>query len=204
MKVLLIDDHPLFGMGLQAALSIFEPTVEVLTADSLISAIQFLSDNNDVQVILLDVLLRGENGIVALPELCRQYPSVPVIVLTGVEDIDTIRIAIRNGARGYLSKSQSAEQILDGIRKALNGGKPIAVDGWNQTETVGSSSPAPIRPRLASVLEKLAYGKPNKEIATELGLAETTVRDYVSEILELLNAKNRTEAVAIARDNGWL
>lgn len=208
-KILLIDDHPLFRHGMQAALQSRDENMTLVAVDSLKAARERLAGEPDIALALLDVLLLGENGLVALPALRSEFPAVPVIIITGVQRLDMVEHAMANGAQGFVSKSQNADEIMHAIQTVLDGGTSISLSMWDRhaggaAEQSVNARVNPLSPRLKSILAAVAMGKPNKQIAREMRIAETTVRGYVSELLKTLSAKNRTEAVAIARERGWL
>lgn len=158
--------------------------------------------------MLLDLGLPDRPGLDALTDLKREYPDVPVVVLSGQEDRDTMLEAIRRGAMGFIPKSSEDPQVLlHALKLAVAGSvtMPSALTraaGFSGVSSTGHSAEPTARaqdlaltPRQLDVLRLLVQGLPNKSIARHMGIADTTARDYVSDLLAAFRVTNRTQLV---------
>lgn len=201
MKLLLIDDHPLFRQGLIAALQSLVADTSISEACSVCEALQSNTNSDPFDLILLDIELEVENGLEQLPMLRQRMPGIPVVIISASEDRGPLMQAIEHGAKGYIPKSSTAEVIASAIQLVLSGGIYLPLfslqsDKLEVSDKVRQSlSNSLLTNRQIDVLKCLAKGLPNKKIAKDLGIAETTVRAHVTDILRALNAENRTEAV---------
>ena len=209
MKILLIDDHDLFRDGTKLVLTNYEAGTQVLCANSYETAIPLMTENQDLDVILLDLSLPGLSDIDALKAVRSQMPFVPVVVLSGNEDSTKVQQMLNMGAQGYIPKSTSSEVLLQSIKLVLSGGiyvpPEILPQLNNQVEQPTSELvDAPLTPRQLEVLKKLIHGNSNKEIALVLKMAESTVQVHIAAILKELNVTNRTRAAHLAVQKGWV
>jgi DNA-binding NarL/FixJ family response regulator len=197
--ILLIDDHDLFRAGLRMVISASLKDVPVLEAGSLDEALRHT--NESLLVVLLDIQLPGLNGIDAIPLLKQRWPQVPVVVLSSSVDTQTVSLAMARGAAGYVSKADSAADIIQVIERVLSGEAPGLARHMPLQPHVLAEAPH-LTPRQCAVLDLLCQGLPNKVIGRRLGLSENTVRGHVQAILAFLNVSSRTEAVIKARQSG--
>ena len=208
MNILLIDDHPLFLGGISAILQDLEADVTIHTSGSCEEALELISQNNNINLILLDLNLPGINGVDGIKEIRRHLPSTPLAILSASEERNKVLRVIEEGANGFIPKSSSAEIIINAVRLILSGGVflPMAVlDNVSaKEERLIKGQEQNLTPRQLEVLRLLSDGQPNKTIAKTLGMAENTVRIHVSAILKTLDVSNRTEAGAVAARLGLL
>lgn len=210
MRILLIEDHPLFRHGLAGILDRLDPDHQLVERSSARDALHYVRDQPDLDLILLDIQLGDENGLDHISALRNAKPSTPIVVITASEDQSLVDRAISAGAQGYIVKSTSAEMVVLGLKRVLEG--EILVPEFTATprrmhmvDPSEASQPMDhLTPRQFEVLGLIAKGLSNKRIATELRIAETTVRVHVTEILKTLGASNRTEASYYAQSRGWL
>jgi DNA-binding NarL/FixJ family response regulator len=153
-----------------------------------------------VDVILSDIRMPGLDGIAMVRELRRRGDLTPVVMLTAFEDADLLLAAVEAGTQGFLLKGASAQELLTAIDRARRGERwlaPVAMPPIHQrlAEAGAEASGVDLAPRELEILRLLAGGYSNKEIARSLGLAEGTVKNYVSEILAKLDTRDRTRAV---------
>jgi DNA-binding NarL/FixJ family response regulator len=153
-----------------------------------------------VDVVLLDVRMPGMSGFEVLERIGRDMPQVRVLMLSMHDQPGYVRRAVELGAAGYLLKSSGREELLRAIRTVADGGvylqgelmEPLVAD-----VTGTSGPPGRISPRERQVLQLIANGYENKQVATELGLSEATVKSYLRGIFERLEVTSRAEAVAV-------
>lgn len=199
IRVLCVDDHPLMRVGIVAVIrheSDMEVAGEASTGREAIHLFQELRPD----VTLMDLRLPDMSGIEALIAIRAQFPCARVIVLTTFEGDAEIRRALDAGAQSYLLKSLPRKQILEAIRKVHAGKRQVPPEVAVQlAEYLGNES---LSGREIQVLEKIAIGKKNGEIAALLFITEETVKNHVKHILEKLGASDRTEAVTIGFRRG--
>ncbi len=217
VKVLIADDHRLIIEGVKIKLAELDPGVDAVVAmnlDELDRAVAAHADELDLA--LVDITMPGTNGHQHVAKLRAQAPALPVIVLSGSEDVDLMRSLIDLGVLGFIPKAYSPDVMLSAIRLVLAGGiyiPPLLLanaqaQGWQPTETpVESGTPNRsidglrnlLTERQIDVMRLLSQGKPNKLIARDLGISEGTVKIHLAAIFRALNVRNRVEAVVASR-----
>jgi len=200
IRIVIADDHPVARQGLSAILGSLDNVEVVAEAADGEEACE-LYRRHAPDVLLVDLRMPKKDGIQVVDELMSgQRPKPRVIVITTYEDEEDIRRAIRAGARGYLVKAANSEQIKQTVR-AVAAGRSLF-----PAEITLKLAEAVEQPDLTSrerqVIEYLAAGRSNKEIATILFISERTVEGHVRAILKKLEAKSRSEATAIAVQRG--
>lgn len=207
IRILLADDHPVVRDGLVAILST-QPDFEVVgEAGNGRSAIQLVQEQQP-DLILLDLEMPEMDGVETLQALRAANPDVKVIVFTAFDTDERILTAVQAGAQGYLLKGVPRQELFNAIRVVNSGGSLLQPVVASKLLRQVSQEPEPptesLTPRELEVLQLLAQGLQNKEIAAELIISERTVKFHVSAILAKLEAGNRTEAVAIAAQRGLI
>lgn len=208
IRVVIADDHPVFRAGMVTVLQDLPGLAVVGQAADGAEALEVVAGEQP-DVVLMDLRMPGVGGLEATARIRVEHPDVAVLVLTMDSDDDSIFAALRAGARGYLLKESDGLDILRAIEGVARG---EAVFGSGIAERVlaffaggpaRSASPFPqLTPREHEVLEMIAQGLDNAQIATRLFLSDKTVRNRVSDILTKLHARSRAEMVALARDAG--
>ena len=206
-RVLIVDDHPVFRDGLAGLLATL-PDVEIAgTAGTAEEALAVLPDRAP-DIVLMDINLPGASGVEATQEVLAAAPATAVLVVSMVDDDDSVFAALAAGARGYVLKGASAGEITAALRTVAAGG---AVFGAGIASRLLANTPAhPPGPALPSqhheltarereVLDLLADGASNRQIARSLGISLKTVQNHVSRILDKLQAADRTQAALRAR-----
>lgn len=196
MKIVIVDDHPIVREGLIAALERregFEIAGAFGSAEEALAAL----GHTVPDVVLLDLELPGMSGVEAVSRFRAQ---AEVVVLTAYASDDQIDAALRAGARGYLLKGSPVDDIDRAIRAAAQGNTWL--DPRIAARVVALSSAPRLSAREREVLRLVAAGRSNKEIATELRIAERTVKFHVTSIFDKLGAENRAQAVAVASERG--
>jgi DNA-binding NarL/FixJ family response regulator len=204
IRILVADDHPIVRDGLIAILST-QPDFEVVgKAGTGIEAIQ-QAETLHPDVLLLDLEMPEMDGVQALQRLRDIRSPVRAIVFTAFDTDERIVGAVQAGAQGYLLKGAPREEIFNAVRVVNAGGsllQPVVASKLLRQVQERGEHPDALTPREQNVLQLLAQGLQNKEIANELVITERTVKFYVSSILSKLGAGNRTEAVTIAVQRG--
>jgi DNA-binding NarL/FixJ family response regulator len=199
IRVLIVDDHPVVRAGLTSLLR-KETLLQVVgSAHSAEEALALLSQF-DVDLILLDLRMPTVSGINFLIMLKRLERPPAVIILSSYEYEDEIHRAMKAGASGYLSKSASRTEIVSAITVVSAGGKYLPA---NIAEYIAKhESRSALSPREVEILEMVAKGLTNKEIARILAISQFTVRNHINHISSKLDVSDRTEAVMVALQLG--
>jgi DNA-binding NarL/FixJ family response regulator len=207
IRVLIADDHPVVRRGMSALLASLDGVrvvAEAATGEEAIREAQLSRPD----VIVMDIQMPAMDGVEATRRLTALLPDVAVLVVTMFEDDETVVSAMRAGARGYLLKGAHQEEILTTIR-AVAAGQYVMAPGV-AARLLGRLSPAsaPAAPfpeltvREREVLDRVARGSSNAQVASELSLAAKTVANHLSAIFLKLGVSGRTEAVILAREQG--
>lgn len=193
--ILIIDDHDLYRSGLRAALNASMPNAGIYEAGSIDEAMRGAADMLDV--IVLDVRLPGLNGVEGITLLRKKWPLVPVLMLSSLNDPETVGLALERGAAGFVSKADTADKIVATINLVLRGQFTASLAG-------GDTPLLRLTPRQCEVLDLLCQGLTNKLIARRLMLSENTVRVHVQGIFGFLQVTSRSEAIFAARSRGLI
>lgn len=222
MRVLLVDDHALVRQGLRAVLGTTtdcEVVGEAATGEEAVALAPALRPD----VVVMDLSMPGAGGVEATRRLRTAMPDVRVLVLTTFSDDERVRAALTAGATGYLLKDAAPEDVVAAVRstardetpvdprvaRALLPGRPTSAPGAPDVirtprAPVGAPGRGPdLPPRERDVLDRIARGLSNRQIATELGIAERTVKVHVGSLFRRIGVADRTSAALWARDHGW-
>jgi DNA-binding NarL/FixJ family response regulator len=206
-RLLVVDDHPIFRDGLAGLLATLPDMDDVRTASSAEDALQQIADTS-FDIVLMDINLPDVSGVEATRQLTQQAPATAVLMVTMVDDDDSVYAALAAGARGYVLKDASADEILAAVRTVAAGGAVFGAAIATRILAKQSSRRAihetvvpaePLTSREQDVLALLADGATNHQIARTLGISIKTVQNHVSRILDKLQAADRTQAVLRAR-----
>ena len=200
MSILVIDDHPLIQEALKHVLAELDASLELIQAHDASSAHAALSRTSNVDLLVLDLALPGCDGFDLLADLRRDWPDIPVLVLSATYDRATVEMALDLGAMGFIPKTANARVLIDALRLVLSGGVFVPVEcsagsAPFRARTGTGSRELGLTPRQGDVLKLLVQGKPNKLICRDLSLSEGTIKVHVSAILRALNVHNRTQVV---------
>jgi DNA-binding NarL/FixJ family response regulator len=209
LRLLLVDDHALFREGLTSLLSYqddFTVVGEAEDAESALTQARVLKPD----IVLMDVELPGEDGVIATQRLKLEMPAVTVVMLTVRDDSQTLFEAIKAGAQGYLVKNVRSRELLEQLRRLARGEAAISrrmaarilEEVRGQTEPLGPEEELTARER--EVLELVAARLSNAEIAERLMVSEHTVKNHMKSILSKLHLRNRHQAAAYGLARGWL
>jgi DNA-binding NarL/FixJ family response regulator len=206
VKILHVDDHPMFREGLRFFLKLLDPQAVLLEAGNIQAALDKLALEWPVDLMVLDLQMPGMSELEGFFAIRRRYPDLRVVIVSGVNDPRIIRALLDGGARGYIPKLASSEQLMDGLRQVLRG-EVYVPDAVFLPEPGAVSPPqetSPLTARHQQLLPLLAEGMPNKRIADALGVTEGTVKQHLKELFKRLQVRNRTQAVREARRLGLL
>ena len=211
IKVLLIDDHTLFRVGLEGLLS--TRGIEILASvNTGIDAVELVKKLNP-DIVLLDMRMPGIDGLGVLSMLREVYDTLPVVMLTTSTDENDLVTSLKNGAQGYLLKDMEPDELVIALRDIVNGKTVVAPDlapilaraVQGKTEAKNTSDDSPftsLTPRETEILGLLAEGLSNKGIARNLGISDGTVKLHVKAILRKLEVHSRVEAAVMAVQHG--
>jgi DNA-binding NarL/FixJ family response regulator len=209
IRILIADDHPLFRDGMHGLLDSVPDTEvigEATSGDEAVSQAATLQPD----VILMDIKMPGLNGIAATREILAASPHIRILMVTMLEDDESVFAAMRAGARGYVLKGANQADILLAIRAVARGevifGPGIARRLLRFFSTIRPQAPQRVFPDLSGreteLLALMAQGKSNQEIADQLDLSLKTVRNHVSNIFSKLQVADRAQAILRAREAG--
>lgn len=209
VRVVLVDDHPVFRIGLAALLSSLPGIAVVGQAASAADGLELLVTRDDVDVALVDLDLGDGSGVDVIREALRARPDLRVLVVTMHEDDHAVAASVRAGARGYLVKSAPPDAVERAVRAAAAGEMILSpqVAERAMAYVLGGRQAGPVPfPQLTErereVLDLVAAGLDNTGIARHLGLSAKTVRNVVATVLAKLSLRDRAAAVARARAEG--
>ena len=203
IRVLVVDDHPLFLAGVTGLLRSVEDTEVVGSAGDGDGAVREATLTRP-DVVLMDLNLPGTSGLEATRRIVSACPDSAVLVLSMLDDDESVLAAMRAGARGYVPKGAGQEELLAAVRAVATGGAVFGAAVAGRMLAALDRTPAPAFPELtereAQVLSLMAEGWDNRRIATELQVSAKTVANHVSHVLTKLQARDRVEAVLRARE----
>ena len=208
MKFLLIEDNEVFRRGFEAVLKDSDPAFETLHSDSCEAALKLLEHDQQIELIVLDRVLKGMPGLEGLTLLRRKHPNIPVVVLSAYIDAPAVYDALDKGAMGYIAKGVDTRIILSAIKLVLNGGlylpAEIFTSRWFSPTTGGNQLPEAFgfTVRQAQVLAWIVKGASDKMIARKLGIEEGTVGTHVTTVYRKLDVTKRAEAIVKAFELG--
>jgi DNA-binding NarL/FixJ family response regulator len=206
IRVLVVDDHPVVRQGLVSVLEDEDDLEVVGAAESAVEALRVVQ-RLQPDVILLDLEMPELDGVEAIPRLLAARPGLGVLVFTAYDTDERVLGAVRAGARGYLLKGASADEIAHGIRTVHAGGsylEPRVASKLMAEVMSPRRSATGLSERELEVLRLVAEGLPTKQIARNLSISERTVKFHVNSIFHKLGADNRAQAVALAAQRGLL
>ncbi|TDT66216.1 response regulator transcription factor [Frigoribacterium sp. PhB116] len=227
VRTLVVDDHPIMRQGLTAMLTA-TPDFEVVgQASDGVEAVELATELRP-DLVLMDLRMPRLDGVAATEAVLRDVPTARVVVLTTYESDDAILGAVEAGASGYLLKAAPEEELLAGLRSVVAGQVALAPSmaallvgrarrTASQADASGSegaggaaadgssgSTPTPLSPRETQVLVLVAEGCSNREIGLRLFVGEATVKTHLQHVFEKLGVGDRTRAVTLAMERGWL
>lgn len=210
IRVILVDDQSLVREGLKSLLEAQSDIEVIAEAENGQVALEAIA-KDPPDVVLMDVRMPVMDGVAATQAIAEQFPEVKVLILTTFDDEAFVGDAVRAGAKGYLLKDTPSEELAEAIRMMHRGytqlGPGILEKAMNSGPKAPESAPADLSsfealtPREQEVLQLIAEGKSNREIAGALYIAERTVKNHVNSILRTLDVRDRTQAAILVRQS---
>src|SRR5688572_30397332 len=201
IRVLAVDDHPLMREGISAIVR-SQPDMEIVGCAGTGAAALDAFREHRPDVTLMDVRLPDMSGIAALEAIRAEFPKARVVMLSTFDGDVEVQRSLESGASGYLLKTMPPDELLAGVRAVHAGKKCIPPD--LATNLAAHLSADGLTTRELEILEKVAEGLRNREVAEELAISEDTVKVHLRHIMEKLGARDRTEAVAIGIRRGFI
>ena len=206
MKILIADDHALFRDGLALRLEQIAPEAAILQASNYAQIFKIIKSDNNISAIVLDIEMQDMPWFDALQEIRRTLPDTALIVVSASEDSRTIRSVMSTGAKGYIPKRSDSKVFDNAFKLVFDGGTyvpPILINNppINNLSTK-STGLKTLTNRQSQVLDLIAQGKSNKQIAYDMGVSESTVKLHINALLRSLHVSNRTQAVVTAQKLG--
>ncbi|MBC7907581.1 MAG: response regulator transcription factor [Rhodospirillaceae bacterium] len=210
MEILLADDHAMVRDGLVPFLERLEPGTTVLEASTFEEALAAARATGNLGMAILDLYMPGMNGLGGLATLRRDFPDLPIVILSGSTKPEDAFQAIEAGACGFVPKTMRGETIIGVLRLVLSGEKYIPPFLFEHRDSIGTTATAAaasippgsplatLTPRERDILDMIVDGAPNKVIARALTLQEVTVKAHLRNMFRKLNVANRTEAARVA------
>lgn len=204
IRLVVVDDHPMFRAGVVASLADV-PDVDVVAEGSSAAEAVALAAQHEPDVCLLDIAMPG-GGLNAARDITAAFPQTRVVMLTVSEDEDDLLAAMKAGASGYVLKGAAGSELAEVLRK-IHAGEVYVAPGlaWGLLREMSRPRSAPLDEltvREREVLELVAEGLSNQEIGDRLGLAEKTIKHYMTSILGKLRVRSRVEAALVAYREG--
>jgi DNA-binding NarL/FixJ family response regulator len=201
LNLLVVEDHALVREGLLAMLGSLGAETRTFGVPDANAAIGVL-EAEDIDMMILDLMLPGTKGQTFLPLVRRRFPTVPVVILSALDDADTVSRVMKAGASGFVSKSGSSADLLEALRAVLAGDiyLPPKLQELVMRSEIAQGDGKTLAQRFglttgqARVLELLAEGRSNRQIGELLGLTEGTVKIHASAIMKAMGVSNRSEA----------
>ena len=216
MNILVADDHQLFLDGIRHILKKLDTVVDITETTDAAQAIEILESGQSFELVLVDLSMPGMDGMSILQRMQERKVWLPLVVVSGEEDSFKIRSALDAGALGFIPKAHSSQQMLSALKAILDGEIYIPENIEKQINNLATRRPpaeaggngalksSGITKRQFDVLQLMAKGYSNKQIATSLFLTEHTVKAHISALFTALNAGNRTECVQHAQQQNIL
>lgn len=206
MKILIADDHALFRDGLALRLEQIAPDAIILQASNYAQIFKFIKSDSDIAIIILDIEMQDMPWLEALQDMRKLLPKTAIVVVSASEDGRTIRSVMSTGVKGYIPKRSDIKVFDNALKLILDGGTyvpPVLINNppINNLSTK-STGLKTLTNRQSQVLDLIAQGKSNKQIAYDMGVSESTVKLHINALLRSLHVSNRTQAVVTAQKLG--
>ena len=208
MKILIADDHALFRDGLAMRLEEIAPDAVVLQASSYTQVFKILNTESQIDVLVLDVEMQDMPWLESLKQIHALAPKMKIIVVSASEDSRTIRTILATGVKGYIPKRSEIKVFNNALKLIIEGGSYVPPNLLENTplnalsgRNIGIKT---LTTRQSQVLDLIAQGQSNKQIAYDMGVSESTVKLHINALLRSLHVSNRTQAVITAQKIGLI
>ena len=211
-SVVIVDDHPLYGDALTAALNLVFPAAEVRAARTLGAALDLIAQGFAPDLVMFDLKLPDVTGISGFQKLRDRIPDTPILVISSLTSVEVVEALMEEGAAGFLPKDASA-QVLKLVLHEVGMGRKFVPNDYRRADPRGPAGALPcdkmasrlagLTPQQTRIIRLICEGKANKQIAYELSLAEATVKAHITALLRRLGVQNRTQA-AVLMETGQL
>jgi len=205
VRIIVADDHPLFREALQLVLAPLMPDVRFIEAESFETLQTAVTEHDDADLVLLDLDMPGASGLSVLSWLRTRHPALPVVLISATGDAAIMRQAVEFGASGFIPKSSPVETISEAILAVLEGevwlperARALEDPGASRQEEL-SQRVSTLTPQQRRVLDMLAEGLLNKQIAAQLQVSEATIKAHATLIFRKLGVRSRTQAALAMR-----
>lgn len=199
-NILIADDHFLVRDTIAAYLESSDD-FKVFKSHDLVTAFEVMDGMQSIDILLLDYMMPGMNGLQGLERACKSYPACKVVLISGVANLEVANEAMRRNARGFIPKSLSATSFINAIRFILSGERYFPFDfATSSSKGENYGHLANVTAREMQTLEQLCIGLSNKEIARNLDIKEVTVKLHVKNLFSKLGVSNRTQAALLAKE----
>ena len=205
LSILIVDDHPLFCDALASAIETVFPGCPIRKAESLGEALSKIEKGFSPDLVMFDLKLPDVSGISGFVQLRSWLPETPILIISSLASQELVQSLLREGAAGFLQKDTSADKLKDVLGRIVAGERYVPKEYDIQDEPNGRKIGAGgLNPKLASltpqqqkIVRLICAGKPNKQIAYELSLAEATVKAHITALLRRLDVRNRTQVAVL-------
>lgn len=215
MNILMVEDHRLVADAMKVMLTEVSPGTNITACYSTQHALSIIDTGRRFQLVLTDLFMPGIDGIGLLVGLKNRDKQIPVVVISGSDDDKHIRMAMENGASGFIPKTLPAAEMIAGIRQVIDGGRFFPERFANLDNQMRRGETAAFVPaqntqghkpgqKQLQVLQLMADGNSNKQISQIVGISEATVKYHTSQLFKLLGVKNRTSCVKEAQLRGLI
>lgn len=203
-SILIVDDHPLYLDALESALTVMFPECDIRKAQSLGDGIACCERGFEPQLVMFDLKLPDVSGISGFQRLRTAVPSARVLVISSLASVELVQSLIRQGASGFVPKDASAQELKSVLEEIVEGRIYVPKEYRTNNSSLTDDETEMCHPILANltpqqqrIMKLICTGKPNKQIAYELSLAEATVKAHITALLRRLGVRNRTQAVVL-------
>lgn len=210
MRVLITDEQSLFRDGLSLRLQQIDKDINIIQATNLTDMYKILSQETDLDFLILDIDLAELNTTEVINKIKTSNPYIKIIAISSSEDIRNIKKILSSGVKGYIPKKLDSNILSGALKLILDGGTyiPPALLDNSINSNIYSSAMSPLKKNLTNrqsqVLDLIAQGKSNKQIAYDMGVSEATVKLHINALLRSLKVNNRTQAVITAQKMGLI
>ena len=205
MRLLFADDHPMFLDAVREHLSRAFPDIDIQSASNLDDVLGLLNTADDFELVVLDFSMPGMEGANGVKTLRETYPDLAIAVTSGVAKTRDVKAVLDLGAQGYLPKTLTGSAYAGALRVIAEGGTYVPVETMQALANEAADrkiNAEGLTPREIEVLEGIADGKPNKQIARDLDIHEVTVKLHARSIFKKIGVQNRSQAAVAARERG--